>query len=136
MCIFLSIWWNEKEKTVLRISKWPSFFGCFSMFLAKFSQKHYYFYYRMVSYTVFNGPKQIRTVNYHQWRLIRPAFGQFQNMHIFQRVPILKMPPRPHPPALCRQTTSFAHLIWCSFRKYMSPKIPRGGQGFHYWIAV
>jgi len=41
-------------------------FGLFFNVLAKFSQKHDYFDYRMVSYAVFNGPQQIRKVNYVQ----------------------------------------------------------------------
>ena len=34
------------------------------------------------------------------------------------------------------RNNGFVFLILYSFRKYMSPKIPRGGEGFDYWPAV
>ena len=46
---------------------------------------------------------------------------------------IFKRSPRPHPATDFLQTTSFGKLMTHIFQKYVSAKVPRGGEGFDTW---
>ena len=55
---------------------------------------------------------------------------------IFQGVPIFKSSPQPNAPTDFLQTIRFGKLKVHGFQKYMSAKVPRGGEGFDIWPAA